>query len=167
MMAGSVSVAQNNQVLVQSTGNLEQVETRFGKVSISRENPIVFPRGLLGMPDKFNFCITELPMEKFRQFKLLQCIDDTQLSFITLPVDVSNNIIEEVDVNKACEELEVKTDDLAILLIVSVHRSQQAVRLSVNARAPLFIDAPRRLAAQYVFSSDKYKVQHMITGHAS
>lgn len=167
MVSSSVSVAPNNQILSAGTAASEEITTRFGKITVSRENPIVFPRGLLGMPDKFNYCITEFPVEKFRQFKLLQSLDDSQLSFITMPLEMKNPIIEEADITKACTELEVNQNDLALLLIVSVHRNQQFVRLSVNARAPLFVDAPRRLAAQYVFSTDKYKVQHMITGSAS
>lgn len=144
-------------------GEVETIETRFGQVKINKTNPIIFPRGLLGMPDKYHFCLTEFPTEKLQQFKLLQSLDDYNLSFITLPIDFKNAIIEEKDLLAACADLEISTTDVVMVLIVSVHRSPQAVKLSVNARAPLFLDSQRRLAAQYVFQNDKYKVQHLIS----
>lgn len=159
-MVGKLST----EIASQQIGDLETIETRFGAVRVSKTNPIIFPRGLLGMPDKYHFCLTEFPTEKLQQFKLLQSLDDVNLSFITLPLDLKNPIVDEKDIIDACADLEVPMDDLALLVIVSVHRSPQAVKLSVNARAPLFIDAQRRFAAQYVFQNDKYKVQHIISG---
>jgi flagellar assembly factor FliW len=141
----------------------EVIETRFGKITLRKDKAIAFPRGLSGMPDKFSFFITEFPSDKLRRFKMLQSLDDYGLSFITLPLDLQNGIIAAEDLSQACKELNIKVESLAILLIVSVHRSPQKVSLSVNARAPILIDSSMRLAAQHVFQSEKYKVQHYIT----
>ncbi len=140
------------------------IDTRFGKVKINRDNPIVFSKGLLGMPDKTQFCLVDFPVEKFAQFKLLQSLDDNALSFITLPIDIDNPIIDRGDIESGCTELGFEVDDTAILLIVSVHRELKHVKLSANARAPLFMNAPKRLAEQYVLHNNKYVVRHMITG---
>ena len=83
--------------------------------------------------------------------------------FITLPVGLHNGIIAAEDLRHACHELEISPEHLSVLLIVSVHRLLQKVTVSVNARAPLMIDTRLKLAAQYVFQSDTYKVQHPIT----
>ena len=141
----------------------EQIDTRFGKVTIFRKNPIVFPNGLLGMPDKFEFCLTKFPSEKLARFKLLQSLDDEKLSFITLPTDIENPIVGKDDVLTACKDLEMKPEELSMLFIVTVHRQADAVRLSVNSRAPIFINTPRRIATQYVFHNNKYEIQHMIS----
>lgn len=141
----------------------EAIDTRFGRVTIYRKNPLIFPNGLLGMPDKFEYCLTSFPSEKLARFKLLQSLDDTELSFITLPVEMENNIIERRDIELACKDLDLPGDNLTLLLIVTVHRAGNTVRLSVNARAPIFIDTPRRIATQYVFHNNKYQIQHMIT----
>lgn len=137
----------------------EIIETRFGKIAIKRDHPILFPQGLLGMPDNVRFCLLEFPVKKFPQFRLLQSLEDNALSFITLPVEVNNSIVERDDIEKACKDLGIPVKDLAILLIVSVHRGASEVRLSVNARAPLLIDANRREATQYVFQNNRYLVQ--------
>ena len=71
-------------------------------------------------------------------------------------------IVDAADMRSAAQDLQIDDEHLVVLLIVSVHRSPNQVRLSVNARAPLFVDAQRRVGAQYVFQSDRYKVQHML-----
>ena len=141
----------------------EVIETRFGKITLRKDKAIAFPRGLSGMPNKFSFFITDFPSEKLHRFKMLQSLDDYNLSFITLPLDLQNGIIAAEDLSQACKELNISVENLAILLIVSVHRGAQKVSLSVNARAPILIDSSMRLAAQHVFQTEKYKVQHYIT----
>lgn len=141
----------------------EVVDTRFGPVTISRHAPINFPRGPLGMPDKTSFCLAEFPSEKMRRFKLLQSLDDLKLSFITLPLEINNPIINSDDIAASAKELGIELKNLGLLAIVSVHRSPNAVKLSVNARAPLFIDTAAKTAVQHVFVADKYLVQHYIT----
>lgn len=141
----------------------ETIESRFGTVAIDKSKMIMFPRGLLGMPDRFHFCLTEFPTEKMRQFKLLQSLDDPKLSFITLPLDVKNNVIAEADILQACGEVGIGAKEAAVLLIVAVQRGPDAVKVYVNARAPLLVETTQRLAVQHVFPHDKYKVQHLLT----
>lgn len=140
----------------------DTIKSRFGEISIDMSRAISFPRGLLGMPDKAHFVVTNFNSPKMEQFKLLQSLDEHQLSFITLPVTLNNNIIAAADMRAASEELGIKDEDLVVLLIVSVHRSPDSVKLSVNSRAPLFLDVKQKLGIQYVFQNDSYKVQHML-----
>ncbi|MCI5050170.1 MAG: flagellar assembly protein FliW [Rickettsiales bacterium] len=147
----------------QSADGSDVVETRFGPVKIQRTNPIVFPNGMLGIPDRFEYCLTTFPSEKLEKFKLLQSLEDNDLSFITLPVAVDNGIIDKEDILTGCKDLEISESELTMLLIVTVHRQPDGVRLSVNARAPIFISTNKRVATQYVFHNNKYAIQHMIT----
>jgi flagellar assembly factor FliW len=152
---------QNPQSLVADTQG-DIIETRFGRVRVIRDNPIIFSRGLLGIPNSQQFYLCDFPNEAMQQFKILQSLQEDSLAFITLPVDITNNLIERTDIEKACEDIGIPVKDVAILLVVSVHRSPNAVQLSVNARAPLLINAPQRTAVQYVFQHSRYKVQHML-----
>jgi len=140
----------------------DTIQSRFGEISVDVSRAISFPRGLLGMPDKSNFVLTNFNSQKMEQFKLLQSLDETQLSFITLPLALKNNIIAAEDIQQAATDLQIAPDDLVILLIVSVHRSPGSVKLSVNSRAPLFLDVKHKFGTQYVFQNDSYKVQHSI-----
>lgn len=143
-------------------GIVENIKSRFGDITVSTDKALSFPRGLLGMPDKSRFVVANFPNAKMQQFMLLQSLDDHGLSFITLPLNLDNNIVAADDIRNACRDLQVPDTNLAILLIVSVHRGFDQVRLSVNARAPLLIDVERRVGVQYVFPQDHYKVQHML-----
>ena len=142
----------------------EKIQSRFGMITVDKAKAVLFPVGILGMPDKHNFVLTDFPNPKLGQFKLLQSLDDEELSFITLPLELENNILDRSDVDSASRDMEIAPADLAVVLIVSVHRGMTNVQLSVNARAPIFVDTSRQAAAQYVFTSNKYKVQHFITG---
>jgi flagellar assembly factor FliW len=141
---------------------VETITTRFGDIVVDTGKSILFQRGLLGMPDKTNFVLANFPSEKMEQFKLLQSLDDTSLSFITLPLDLQNPIIAADDLRSAGHEMQITEAHMAILLVVSVHRSPDQVRLSVNARAPLLLDASRKTGVQYVIPREIYKIQHML-----
>jgi flagellar assembly factor FliW len=141
----------------------EDIETRFGRVTVNPRNPIFFPSGLLGIPDRHRFCLTHFPSEKMARFKLLQSLEDEALSFITLPIDVNNPIIDRVDLEQAARDLEMPLDDVAVLLIVTVHRESGVAKLSVNARAPVLMQASRRVAAQHVFSHTKYLIRQPLS----
>lgn len=163
VMTGTGMVAIPPQSLPEEASDVETMQTRFGQVTVYRKNPIVFPNGLLGLPDKFSFCLTKFPSEKLARFKLLQSLEDAELSFITLPLEMDNAVVDRADIDQACKDLEITHDDLTLLLIVTVHRTGAGVKLSVNARAPIFINTTRRVASQFVFHNAKYNIQHMIT----
>ena len=144
------------------SGVVEVIKSRFGDITVDLNRAIMFPRGLLGMPDKSRFVLANFPNAKMEQFTLLQSLDDVALSFITLPINVTNSIIASEDIRAAAHDLQISDNNLVTLLIVSVHRSPGEVKLSVNARAPLVVDVQRRTAVQHVFQNDVYKVQHML-----
>ena len=141
---------------------VETIRSRFGDISVDTSKSLLFQRGLLGMPDKMNFVLANFPSDKMHQFKLLQSLDDTTLSFITLPLDIQNPIVAADDLRGACREMQIDEEQLAALLIVSVHRTTDQIRLSVNARAPILLDAKRKTGVQYVIPREMYKIQHML-----
>lgn len=143
-------------------GGVVTIASRFGDVQVDLAKIITFPKGLLGMPDRFRFTLADFPTPNMQQFKLLQSLDEKALSFISLPLEVHNGLIAEQDILDTVSYLGIPLNEMAMLLIVSVHRSPEGARISVNARAPLFIDAARRMGIQHVFPHDKYKVQHML-----
>lgn len=140
----------------------ETLKTRFGEITVDTSKSIVFPLGMLGMPDRFQFVLTNFPNPKMEQFMLLQSLEDTNLSFITLPLSMNNAIIAADDLKTACRDMQIDESNVAPLVIVSVHRALDGVKLSVNARAPLLVDTNLKVGTQYVFQQDRYKVQYML-----
>jgi len=138
------------------------IESRFGRVKINRANSIYFPRGILGFPENLDFCLADFPSERMSRFKVLQCINDADLAFAVLPMDITNDLIDAADISEAMDVLGIEKPNAVMMLIVSVHRKTTSVSLSVNLRAPLFIDTERKLAAQYVFTNNNYEIRHII-----
>lgn len=160
-----MDVSSQPQAAPQGMGNrpaVEDITTRFGKVTINRANSMFLPKGILGMPDKCHFCLTDFPLTKLQQFRLLQSATDDELAFVVLPVELKNEYVDEKDIEDACRTLALTKKDLGLLLIVSVHRRVNSVNLSVNVRAPLFIDTVKKTAVQYVLPNNKYEIRHML-----
>ncbi len=135
------------------------IESRFGALAISPENAVAFPNGLLGFPELRNFALADLDDARFPQLKVLQSLDDEKMSFLTLPLDPENGVIDKADLTKACENLKMSFSDLVVLLVVSVRRMNNDVVVSANLRAPLLIDTVNNFATQYVLSNDRYPVR--------
>lgn len=134
------------------------IESRFGQVQVKLENAIFFPQGLLGLPDNLHFTITDVPRKNMGNFKLLQCLNDHSLSFVVLPLGLENPVIEKRDLEDCCKSVGIPINDLVVLLIASVQKTPESVRITVNARAPVVIDTVRKVAGQYVFPHNKYEI---------
>lgn len=142
----------------------ERIETRFGVLQVAQTSPVHFPTGMLGLPTRSQFCIGEFPSERLnKRFKLLQSLEDHELSFITLPIEATNPIIQRADMDQAAKDLGIDLTQSQAYLVVTVHRNGNVVQLSVNARAPIFVHNLKRTAQQYVFPHSKYEIRHMIS----
>ena len=150
--------------LIGETREPEEIETRFGKITINHENPIVFEKGLLGMPERNLFKLLTFPVRKFARFRLLQSLDDYGLSFITLPLELGNELITREDIKEAAADLDISEENLELYLIVNVYRESAQVRLSVNVRAPIFVDKQRNRATQAVLRNNSYQVRQPLGG---
>ncbi len=138
------------------------IESRFGSVTVDTERAIFFPHGLLGLPDNLHFAITDIPKDNMKGFSLLQCLNDHSLSFVVMPIDLDNNLIEKKDLEEVCNAVGVPAKNLLTLLIVSVQRSPESVKVTANLRAPVIVDAERKIAGQYVFPHNKYEICHQL-----
>ncbi|MFZ4541705.1 MAG: flagellar assembly protein FliW [Rickettsiales bacterium] len=165
MLRGEIRMSGNGQAIIgqpflaSEASEKEELDTRFGRITINPRQIIIFPTGMLGMPDKQQYCLTHFPSEKMARFKLLQSLDDAALSFITVPVDIDNPIIEREDLAQAAQDLGMPLTDVVVLLVVTVQRESGVAKLSVNARAPVLVQVSRNLAAQYVFPHTKYLIR--------
>lgn len=167
-MARDTSGIVSAQIMQEPSGMEGRViKSRFGEVTVTLESPVSFPNGLLGFADMTRYCLLQFPVKKFQRFRLLQSLEDEALSFIVMPLVLPNPILDDQDVKLAASEIGIAEQDLSIMMIVSVHRLDQLVRLSVNARAPIFMDMIEQKAVQHVFSNSKYRIQHFISGETT
>ena len=135
------------------------IESRFGTIAVAPGRAIEFPRGLLGFGEYHDYALADLADPRLPQFMVLQCLDDHELAFLVMPMDLDSGIIAQPDLDAACEATSIAAADLAVLLVVTVHRSDDGIVVSANLRAPLLIDTANRTGVQHVLPNDNYPVR--------
>ena len=142
--------------------NETTLKTRFGEIAADAAKTLEFPNGILGMPNQKTFVIAHMPDKKMEKFQVLQSLNDSDVSFAILPLASLGSLIEEAHLDEVRIVLEMKKADFLPMLIVSIHKTPAGAKLSVNLRAPLFIDSTNKVGYQLVLASSKYPVQHYL-----
>jgi flagellar assembly factor FliW len=144
--------------------------TRFGPLPRDPERMIIFPHGLLGFADRHRYLLADIPGAD-AAFKLLKSIDDPELSFVVLPLDLTDGPIAGSDLGAAGRARAIEEAALAALAIVTLRAKAERVDFTVNLRAPLVIDTCRRLGYQHILADDVYPLRHPLSradaGHAA
>ncbi len=135
------------------------IESRFGTIAVAPGSAIEFPRGLLGFGEHHDYALADLADPRLPQFMVLQCLDDHELAFLVMPMDTDSGVIAQPDLDAACKATSIAAADLAVLLVVTVHRTDDGIVVSANLRAPLLIDTANRTGIQHVLSNDGYPVR--------
>jgi len=135
------------------------VVTPFGALAYEPDRVITFPQGLLGFADRRRYVLSEVPGATVF-FKLLQSIDDPELSFVVLPLDRQGGPIATADLEAACANLAFDWDASAVLAIVTLRPEAGRIEFTANLRAPLVIDTNRRLGCQHVLADEVYPLRH-------
>jgi len=138
------------------------VDTQFGPMTFGKEQTVHFPTGLLGFGGVHEFGIGNLPDPAFGNFKLLKSLDDSGLGFLVLPLEALPDHIHEDDLKQAYDAQAIALEDLAVLLIVTVHKGAEKTTLTVNLRAPILIDIKLHKAVQHVLPNAAYPIRHEI-----
>lgn len=124
---------------------------------LSREAVMTFPKGLVGF-------------SHLRQFRVgvengivvLTPDEAPELRFNALPLDLSQSLLEAEDVLQAQEALHINPEELLILVLISGKKEEDALIITANLRAPLFIDVFKKEAWQYVFAHNRYPIKYEI-----
>lgn len=134
------------------------LDTRFGAVELDPERIVTFPTGPLGFADRRRFILADGPDPR-GALKLLVCVDEPETAFLVLPLDPEAGPIARDDLRLACRGRGLDWAALAVLGIVTLRREAEAVRLSINLKAPLLIDTRARSGCQHVLASERYRIR--------
>jgi flagellar assembly factor FliW len=143
-------------------GDAMVVESRFGTLEVRPEHILTLPKGLLGFGEFQAFGLAALPDGQHPQFQVLQCLEAPDLAFLVAPLNIQSDAIDESDLRDACENLGIDRESLAVFLIVTVRRNADGAEVSMNMRAPLFVDVAKQAARQYVLPNNKYSIRHTL-----
>ena len=141
---------------------LRVVETRFGPMEFAANQTISMPRGVLGFAEHKEFGISYLPNKFIDQLMLLQSFNDSEISFLVLPLELKSGIIDESDLIAACDAMNVEPENAAIIVIVTIRDVGGQPQISTNLRAPIILDSVTRNGWQYVLPNGKYSVRHSL-----
>lgn len=135
------------------------VATRFGTFDFTADQTFYMPRGPHGFTDYHLFGLANLPEPAPKTFKLLQSLDDPELSFIVVAFDPASGAITAQHLSEAAGSLSIAVADAVFLLIVTLRPAEGGTTATVNLRAPLVLDLDRRIASQVVFADSAYPIQ--------
>lgn len=137
------------------------INNQFGEFEVDLTKELLFPTGLIGIAKASRFALLPCPIEKFKEFMILQSLERDDLAFMVLPVgDIKQSEHHEPgDLESSAKLLGIDPEDAAVVLIVSMKQSENGKKLVTNTRAPIFIDCKYMAAAQYVLSNPNYEIQ--------
>lgn len=145
-----------------TNGSMIVLHTRFGRIEVDPDYAVSMPRGLIGFPGQTRFALSGLPDERLGELKALHSLDDESLSILVMPHGLDTDLVDAEDMTDALETLGMSPESTTMLLVVATHRTTDGTYMSVNLRAPIFIDAQRRIASQYVLRNSKYPIRQPI-----
>jgi flagellar assembly factor FliW len=138
-----------------------QLETKhFGNIEINEAGIIFFKEGIPGFEDVKKYVLLA-PGEADSPFRWLQSVDQPRLAFALInPFLVKTDY--DIDIpEETVTELGIENErEVEIYSIVVV--PEDKTKLSMNLKAPIIINASRKLAAQVVLDTDRYSVRHYI-----
>jgi flagellar assembly factor FliW len=86
--------------------------------------------------------------------------EQAMLAFVVLPVPAELRVLADADCRAVCDELVIGTEELLLLLMVTLNSGPSGLAAFANLRAPLFVDTERRLGWQVVLPSRAYPIRY-------
>lgn len=133
--------------------------TRFGAVSITSDDIIRFPEGLLGFNELRQFVLLDDPMDPI--FAWLQSCEDPNIAFPLLEPELFTNDYNVQLTKHDLDALEVSSNDgLRCFVIITIPQAPTA--MTANLKAPIMISAEKRLARQCVLQDNSLAIREPI-----
>jgi flagellar assembly factor FliW len=139
----------------------EVIETRFGPVPYDPDRQIRFRGGLPGFPTIEWFQLDPIPGVE-SDLLILQAVDAEGIGFITLPLPEDASVLRQEDITEVSRMLDIAAGELMILTIVTLATGHSGIEKFLNLRAPLFVDARRKLGAQVVLADAHYPLRYRL-----
>lgn len=140
-------------------GGMEvELQTKFGPITVTEDEIIFFPRGILGFADYRRYVLVE---QKDSVFSFLQSVDEPDLSFVVIMPEL---VRADYAVDLSDEEVELlqisAPEDGKVYGIVTI--PENVADMTVNLQAPVVINTKERLGAQLIIQGDKYHTRHNV-----
>lgn len=121
---------------------------------------IHFPQGLPGFPGESGYRLERLSGTE--RFLRLRSELENGPGFLVLPNPPEGSLLEQADVTSACAGAGLDPAGVIVLFVATASRDASGLRLFVNRRAPVLVDAQRKLGFQVVLPRPDYEVRHAL-----
>ena len=132
---------------------------RFGVVSYSSEEVLLFPRGIPAFETNHEWILVGSDNSAV---KWLQSLDDPDLA---LPVTSPDAVQPDYNARIPEDELTLiggtNPSDLALLIVVSIPQSAPW-NMTANLRAPIIINLKTHKAVQVIALNEEYPIRHVV-----
>jgi flagellar assembly factor FliW len=130
---------------------------RFGQLTVSDEEIIEIPGGVLGFPEYKKFTLVDAADETLILW--LQSLDNPEIAFPVLEPKVFR---AEYSVRLSAAELrELKLENInkaAVFSILTI--PSDVTQMTANLKAPIVINLAGRIAKQVVLQENEYSIKH-------
>ncbi|SFA88738.1 flagellar assembly factor FliW [Acetitomaculum ruminis DSM 5522] len=140
-----------------------KAQTRlFGEIDIGEDKIITFKDGMIGLPEYKRYTlIYDLDKKDTGMIKWLQSLDDKDVAFPVIdPSLVIKGYEPFLDLDILSDDEDVKADN--IIVLVTLTAPKDITKLSVNLRAPIFINSSTLNAAQCIQNDNSFPIKYYI-----
>jgi flagellar assembly factor FliW len=139
---------------------VNEISTRFGEIEVDETRIIEMRGGILGFEHLKKY-VLHIHDEK-NPFWWFQSLDDKTIAFVVINPFIAKADYEPVLGDNDAQLLEIEhADDVVMLSIVTIRKTPFTV--SVNLRAPIVVNAKKKIAKQIVLDDHTYPVQYYLT----
>lgn len=134
--------------------------TRFGEIDIDESKIIDMRGGIIGFEHLKKYVLHI--KDDNNPFWWFQSLDDGAIAFVVINPYSAKADYETMISDNDVKLLEIEeADDVVLLAIVTINQNPFSV--SLNLRAPLVINAKKKIAKQIVLEEATYPVQYYLT----
>jgi flagellar assembly factor FliW len=143
---------------------LNIITTRFGKIDVDESKIIEMRAGIIGFEHLKKY-VLHIQDEK-NPFWWLQSLDEGSIAFVVINPFAAKADYEPVIDDNDTKLLEIKSADDVVLLVIATIR-QNPFSVSVNLRAPIVVNARKKIAKQVILEDPAYPVRYYLTATGS
>ncbi|WP_339052378.1 flagellar assembly protein FliW [Candidatus Lariskella endosymbiont of Epinotia ramella] len=127
----------------------------------STRQSLLIPSGLIGCSGYHSYVLSHVPYRNLANFKVLQSVENSRIAFLVLQLNPFNSVMSVSDIEFIAEVMNVKIINLQVLLVATPQLSEDGkYNITLNTKAPIFVDKSNNIAMQYVLQSSHYNTKH-------
>jgi Uncharacterized protein conserved in bacteria len=127
-----------------------------GEIQYEEKNIVTFTKGIPGFNELKKF--TLLDLEEYEPFKLLQSLEDGEISLIvTSPYEFFNDYEIKLS-EETIKNLNIDSPD-QVMILTTVTLNSDVKKITTNLQGPIVINTSNNFGEQIILDNSKYKVK--------